>query len=84
MSTSLKHEQPTFGSLAGNGRTFEVPPFQRDYSCDKEEWEDLWLDLLAIDAEGDHYMGYVVLQETKESKKFLIKVDNSALLPSVF
>jgi len=57
---------------------------ERDYSWDKEEWEDLWLDLLAIDAEGDHYMGYVVLQETKESKKFLIKVDNSALLPSVF
>lgn len=72
MSTLLKQEQPTFGSLAGNGRTFEVPPFQRDYSWDKEEWEDLWLDLLAIDAEGDHYMGYVVLQETKESKKFLI------------
>lgn len=72
MSTLLKQEQPTFGSLAGNGRTFEVPPFQRDYSWDKEEWEDLWLDLIGIDEEGDHYMGYVVLQETKESKKFLI------------
>jgi uncharacterized protein with ParB-like and HNH nuclease domain len=72
MSTILKQEQPTFGSLAGNGRTFEVPPFQRDYSWDKEEWEDLWLDLIGIDEEGDHYMGYVVLQETKESKKFLI------------
>jgi uncharacterized protein with ParB-like and HNH nuclease domain len=72
MSTLLKQEQPTFGSLAGNGRTFEVPPFQRDYSWDKEEWEDLWLDLIGIDEEGDHYMGYVVLQETKESKNFLI------------
>lgn len=72
MSTFLKQEQPTFGALAGNGRTFEVPPFQRDYSWDKEEWEDLWLDLIGLDEEGDHYMGYVVLQETKESKKFLI------------
>jgi uncharacterized protein with ParB-like and HNH nuclease domain len=72
MSTLLKQEQPTFGTLAGNGRTFEVPPFQRDYSWDKEEWEDLWLDLIGIDEEGDHYMGYVVLQETKESKRFLI------------
>lgn len=72
MSTLLKQEQPTFGSLAGNGRTFEVPPFQRDYSWDREEWEDLWLDLISIDEEGDHYMGYVVLQETKESKRFLI------------
>lgn len=72
MSTFLKQDQPTFGSLAGNGRTFEVPPFQRDYSWDKEEWEDIWLDLIGIDEEGDHYMGYVVLQATKESKKFLI------------
>lgn len=72
MSTLLKQEQPTFGNLAGNGRTFEVPPFQRDYSWDKEEWEDLWLDIIGIEEEGDHYMGYVVLQETKESKKFLI------------
>jgi uncharacterized protein with ParB-like and HNH nuclease domain len=28
--------------------------------------------LIGIDEEGDHYMGYVVLQETKESKKFLV------------
>lgn len=72
MSTLLKQAQPTFGELAGNGKTYEVPPFQRDYSWDKEEWEDLWLDLLAIDQEGDHYMGYLVLQETKEPKKFII------------
>jgi uncharacterized protein with ParB-like and HNH nuclease domain len=72
MSTFLKQEQPTFGALAGNGRTFEVPPFQRDYSWDKEEWEDLWLDLIGLDEEGDNYMGYVVLQETKDSKNFLI------------
>nr|MCU0337668.1 DUF262 domain-containing protein [Sediminibacterium sp.] len=72
MSTLLKQAQPTFGELAGNGKLYEVPPFQRDYSWDKEEWEDLWLDLLALDQEGDHYMGYLVLQETKEPKKFII------------
>jgi uncharacterized protein with ParB-like and HNH nuclease domain len=72
MSTLLKQAQPTFGELAGNGKIYEVPPFQRDYSWDKEEWEDLWLDLLALDQEGDHYMGYLVLQETKEPKKFII------------
>lgn len=72
MSTLLKQAQPTFGELAGNGKIYEVPPFQRDYSWDKEEWEDLWFDLLALDQEGDHYMGYLVLQETKEPKKFII------------
>ena len=82
MSTLLKQEQPTFGSLVGNGRTFEVPPFQRDYSWDKEEWEDLWLDLIGIDEEGDHYMGYVVLQETKESKNFII-IDGQQRLATI-
>lgn len=72
MSTLLKQAQPTFGELCGNGKTYEVPPFQRDYSWDKEEWEDLWFDLLALDQEGDHYMGYLVLQETKEPKKSII------------
>jgi uncharacterized protein with ParB-like and HNH nuclease domain len=72
MSTLLKQAQPTFGELCGNGRTYVVPPFQRDYSWGKEEWEDLWLDVLGIDEEGDHYMGYLVLQETREPKKSII------------
>jgi hypothetical protein len=72
MSTLLKQAQPTFGELCGNGKTYEVPPFQRDYSWDKEEWEDLWFDLLALDQDGDHYMGYLVLQETKDPKRSII------------
>ncbi len=72
MSTFLKQAQPTFGELCGNGKTYEVPPFQRDYSWDKEEWGDLWQDLMELDQEGDHYMGYLVLQETKEPKKSII------------
>ena len=72
MSTLLKQAQPTFGELCGNGRTYVVPPFQHDYSWGKEEWEDLWLDVLGIDEEGDHYMGYLVLQETREPKKSII------------
>lgn len=72
MSTILKQAQPTFGELVGNGKVYEVPPFQRDYSWDKEEWEDLWLDINALETDGDHYMGYLVLQETKEPKKFII------------
>jgi hypothetical protein len=72
MPTILRQGQPSFGGLVGNGTIFEVPAFQRDYSWDKEEWEDLWLDLTGLEENDDHYMGYVVLQETKESKRFLI------------
>lgn len=56
----------TFRQLFGNGTTYSIPPFQRDYSWSSDEWEDLWQDLLAALRDGDsanHYMGYLVLRE---------------------
>lgn len=64
----------TFRQLLGNGLSYRVPPFQRDYSWGEDEWDDLWQDLLAlleIDAEPAHYMGYLVLQSS-DNKKFEI------------
>jgi len=49
----------------GNGLTYSVPPFQRDYSWTDEEWEDLWTDIVETTRDGgepSHYMGYLVLQ----------------------
>ncbi len=64
----------TFRQLLGNGLSYRVPPFQRDYSWTEEEWEDLWQDmvnLFASDGESAHYMGYLVLQSS-DSKRFAI------------
>lgn len=36
----------SFGDLIGNGKIYRVPLFQRDYSWDEENWEDLWQDIL--------------------------------------
>ena len=55
----------TFRQLMGNGLSYRVPAFQRDYSWGAEEWDDLWQAIVALleeDAEPAHYMGYVVLQ----------------------
>ena len=55
----------TFRQLMGNGLSYRVPRFQRDYSWDVDEWDDLWQDiagLFAEDPEPAHYMGYLVLQ----------------------
>lgn len=51
-------------TLLSNGKRYEVPPYQRDYSWGEEQWEDLWLDLVSLEG-GDqqHYMGALVLQE---------------------
>ncbi|MBR6565185.1 MAG: DUF262 domain-containing protein, partial [Spirochaetaceae bacterium] len=36
----------TFARLMGNGLRYSVPKYQRDYSWDKEQWSDLWYDVL--------------------------------------
>ena len=55
----------TFRQLMGNGLSYRVPQFQRDYSWGADEWDDLWQDLVALfdeDPDPAHYMGYLVLQ----------------------
>lgn len=55
-----------FGSLIRSGGKYIIPKFQRDYSWDIEQWDDLWQDIETMIAEkGEHYMGYLVLQMTK-------------------
>lgn len=54
----------TFSELFSNGTKYKVPKFQRDYAWDQEQWEDLWIDIKALDEEGSHYMGYIVLLKT--------------------
>jgi hypothetical protein len=63
----------TFRQLLGNGLTYEIPKFQRDYSWSPEQWDDLWQDLLAVRSGEDvpHYMGYLVLQ-TSNNKRFQV------------
>lgn len=61
----------TLRQLLGNGLTYHVPLFQRDYSWTQDEWEDLWQDIqnTMTGAEPAHYMGYLVLQ-TQDQKRF--------------
>lgn len=70
--TNFNTKNDTFRKLMGNGLTYRIPRFQRDYSWTEDEWEDLWLDIqgtLAIGGESAHYMGYLVLQ-TDNDKVF--------------
>ena len=52
-----------FGSLIRSGGKYIIPKYQRDYSWDVEQWDDLWQDIESMLSESsDHYMGYLVLQ----------------------
>lgn len=64
-ATNFNTENRTYRQLLGNGLTYRIPRFQRDYSWSEEEWEDLWADIQSVfsaDGEPAHYMGYLVLQ----------------------
>lgn len=62
----------SFNDILGNGKIYRVPQFQRDYSWEKDNWDDLWNDIeLAAETGKAHYMGSVVLQN-RQSKEFLI------------
>ena len=62
-----------FIELLGNSKIYKVPRFQRSYSWDESNWEDLWLDILALknNEETIHYLGTIVLQ-TSDNKTFTI------------
>lgn len=62
-----------FAELLGNSKIYKVPRFQRSYSWDESNWEDLWLDILALrnNEESVHYLGTIVLQ-TQDNKSFTI------------
>lgn len=63
----------SMSDIIGNGKTYSVPPYQRDYSWKRDQWEDLWNDILAIHERGNvHYMGSIVLQNMGDKKYHVI------------
>ncbi len=83
-ATNFKTENNTFRKLIGNGLTYRIPRFQRDYSWEVEQWEDLWADILSSlkqDEDSAHYMGYLVLQSA-DDKSFDV-IDGQQRLTTV-
>lgn len=64
----LNTRTTTLLELLSNGRIYRVPAYQRDYSWDEEEWEDLWNDILELRGWPDdrHYMGALVVQAASD------------------
>lgn len=63
----IEPSNQSFAELMGNSAKYVVPRFQRDYSWELEQWEDLWKDIEDLHTEGSHYMGYVVVQQKEKS-----------------
>ena len=74
-STRVLHTTTaSYLELIGNGRTYRVPPYQRDYAWTREEWEDLWNDILDLreQPDGRHYMGALVVQGRSDRELTII------------
>lgn len=73
-------------ALIGNGKSFEVPPFQRDYSWSEEQWEDLWNDIqyLRANPEERHYMGSLVVERKTDAEFKIIDGQQRLATLSVF
>jgi len=56
-----------FNTVIGNGKSYQVPIYQRDFSWEKAEWEDLWNDIEEIPNDKTHYLGYLVFQQIDET-----------------
>ncbi|MDM7994936.1 MAG: DUF262 domain-containing HNH endonuclease family protein [Acidobacteriota bacterium] len=82
-SNVLNTRTTNFLELLGNGRNYRVPPYQRDYSWEEEQWEDLWSDIQELrgNSEERHYMGALVVEGTSD-REFRI-IDGQQRLASL-
>jgi hypothetical protein len=83
-SQNFNTSNKTFRQMFGNGLSYRVPMFQRDYSWDEDQWDDLWNDIVltALEKENPvHYMGYLVLS-SKNSREYNV-IDGQQRLTTV-
>lgn len=48
------------GDLFGQNERLKIPSYQRRYSWEEEQFEDLWRDLNGITSDGSHFFGTIV------------------------
>lgn len=68
-----------FQELLGNGKRYKVPNFQRDYSWELQQWQDLFDDLYEIYEQREdyvkHYIGSIVLEKPDTNKEEYYVID---------
>jgi len=73
----------TLNTIIGNGKSYQVPIFQRDYSWERDDWEDLWNDIEDIPNDKTHYLGYLVLQPISDSDESYWLIDGQQRLTTL-
>lgn len=78
----LDPENKTFSEVMSNNKSYEVPPFQRDYTWEDEQLDELWQDIQHMKEHNtQHFMGYLVLQST--DNKFFQVIDGQQRITTI-
>lgn len=74
LANQLHPRTVDYRELLGSGKVYRVPLYQRDYSWTREQWEDLWMDILEVRAGGEdsHYLGTLVVESTNDRELTVI------------
>lgn len=72
MHTPLNASASSAGALLSN-TTFEIPPFQREYSWGSDEVSDFWTDLRNNLESESYFLGLVILTDSPEGdRKYVV------------
>lgn len=67
MDELLTAETKNFQSIMSESKRLKIPTYQRDYSWNEEQWEELWEDILkGKKNKNKHYMGSLVFIARKD------------------
>ena len=78
----LEPENRVFADMMSNGKTYQVPRFQRDYAWEHSQWDELWTDITKMREQRiQHFMGYLVFQ-TEDNKCFHV-IDGQQRLTTI-
>jgi len=53
----------SFGKLITSHICLEIPEYQRHYSWDEKQWDDMWNDIYYLEPGKTHYFGTVIFME---------------------
>ena len=83
MRTQFETATLRAADLFANGKAYQVPPYQRNYTWGKEEWEVLWEDLTLLRDEPAHYMGPLLFQESENEIDHFFIIDGQQRLATL-
>ncbi|MEE3953438.1 DUF262 domain-containing protein [Peribacillus frigoritolerans] len=70
---SIDTKRLSIGKLLGSvNEVFRIPLYQRPYNWGKDQWNDLWEDLIRLEGDSDetHFLGFIITISQERQKGF--------------